>query len=131
MKFLLLLILVAFVALSGCRKPDSTPKMAPFVIQGGPSIVYDSARPKIQKIISAQTEIVRVDNDGGMVLRFSIQSAVDNSARLVEVNLQKEGESESRVSISSEKFSFIPSKSHDAIDSSVEISIAGVFKNGG
>jgi len=119
MKYLLPLVLVVVAAVSGCRKPESTPKLAPFIIQGNPSAIYDSVRPKIQKIISAQTEIVRVDSDAGMILRFSIQSAADDSIRLVEVNIQKEEKSESRVSISSEKFSFIPKKSHDSIDSSV------------
>ena len=129
MKYPLPLFLTALVAMGGCRKLEKTPKSESFALMGSPSTIYEGVHLKISKIISAQTEIVRIDNDAGMTLRFSIESGTDGSVRLVEVHIQKQGQEESRISISSNKFSFLSSKNHDSIDSNVENAVAKIFKS--
>lgn len=116
--------------MTGCRKPEITSKLEPFIITGTPSAIYEMVRPKIQRIIPTQTEIVRIDNDTGMILRFSIKSPTDGSVRLVEVNIQKIDSRDSRILISSEQFSFFPKENHDSIDSGVELMISKEFTPG-
>ena len=114
----------------GCRKTQDIPKLEPFIVSGTPSEIYDLVCPRIQKIIPVQTQIVRIDNAKGMVIRFSTNSPIDNSVRLLEISIDKFEQSKSRVSISAEKFSFVPKKNHDQIDLDVEKAISNVFING-
>ena len=114
----------------GCRKTQGVPKLEPFIVSGTPSEIYDLVCPRIQKIIPIQTQIVRIDNAKGMVIRFSTNSPIDNSVRLLEIAIDKFEQSKSRVSISAEKFSFVSKKNHDLIDLDVEKAISSVFING-
>ena len=121
--------LVAVVACTfvGCSRSDeSVGSTQSLLVAGKPAAVYDRALPEVKKQMAAGTKVVRIDDPGMITMRFSV-SASDRSVRLIEVSLREEYDEKTEVSIRSKQFSFMPGRSRDEIDLSVERDLLECF----
>lgn len=120
------LVAVATLA-SACSRPDAPASTPPFTVPGAPVAVYDAILPEIRDRIARETKIVRIDSGSGAVtMRFSAYLE-DHSVRLFEVCLTTASTESTTVTVVSKRFSFLPGRSRDAQDATLETSLAALI----
>jgi hypothetical protein len=126
---LLIVATVAYFLVPSLMRSGDAPAAAPaFTVPAAPSAVYDAILPEIRERIARDTKIVRIDSgNGAIVMRFSAYLE-DHSVRLVEIALAPQAPTATSVTIDSRRFSFLPGRSRDAQDASLETSLAALVK---
>lgn len=122
-------IVAAALLSPACSRSDAPPVTPPFTVPGAPAAVYDAILPEIRDRIARDTKIVRIDSgSGAIVMRFSAYLE-DHSVRLVEVGLSGAPAEPAMTSVTvlSRRFSFLPGRSRDAQDATLESSLAGLI----
>jgi hypothetical protein len=123
------LLIFSVLLLAGCsRSKEVVPACPALLVSGSPSAVYDRVLPAITARLRSGTKVVRTDDPGVVLMRFSV-FANNRSVRLVDVVLKKNGISSTEVVIHAKKFSFILTAARDEVDLSVERTILELFKD--
>lgn len=118
---------ITFLFSVGCtRSVHEVASSSPRIVDGAPSAVYDRVLPLVRARINEGTSVVRVDENGAVLMRFSI-AANDRSLRLIEVTLDAMEDGKTEVSVFSTKFSFLPGASRDEIDLETERHVLDLF----
>jgi len=121
--------LAAALLFTACSRSVAPPATPSFTVPGAPSAVYDAILPEIRDRIARDTKIVRIDSgSGALVMRFSAYLE-DHSVRLVEVGLSGAPADPAMTSVAvlSHRFSFLPGRSRDTQDATLESSLAGLI----
>lgn len=114
------------LAIGWRRTGDAPPQSAAFSVPEAPAVVYDAILPEIRDRVARDTKIVRVDEPGGLEMRFTAYLE-DHSVRLVEIRLSASG-TECVVSVNSRRFSFLPGRRRDTLDATLEASLGALIR---